>query len=72
MQDQTWGAGMGGGPAEDQALSRVQGALSHRSGNDALPAHHSNGGGEDNSQNGLITDVWDQLRICLFKSNFKY
>lgn len=26
----------------------------------------------DNSQNGLISDVWDQLRICLFKSNFKY
>lgn len=26
----------------------------------------------DNSQNGLISDVWDQLRIRLFKSNFKY
>lgn len=36
------------------------------------PRFSPNGRVADDSQNGLISDVWDQLRICLFKSNFKY
>lgn len=60
---------MGPGRGSQERRCRVIHPPQHSRG---APGFSPNAGGEDNSQKGLRTDVWDQLRICLFKSNFKY